>query len=71
MTTLDPVNYRDFINRWRLEKKDPEKDISEAVKPITYWIENTTPIEFRQIIKEGVESWNLAFEKACFDKTIS
>ena len=21
MTTLDPVNYRDFINSWRLEKK--------------------------------------------------
>ena len=70
MTTLDPVNYRDFINRWRLEKKDPEKDISEAVKPITYWIENTTPIEFRQIIKEGVESWNLAFEKAGFKNAI-
>ena len=70
MTTLDPVNYRDFINRWRLEKKDPEKDISEPVKPITYWIENTTPLEFRQIIKDGVESWNLAFEKAGFKNAI-
>ena len=23
MTTIDQVNYRDFINRWRLEKKNP------------------------------------------------
>ena len=64
MTTLDQVNYRDFINRWRLEKKNPTEEISEPVKPIVYWIENTTPLEFRQIIKEGVERWNLAFEKA-------
>jgi len=66
MTSLDQVNYRDFINRWRLEKKDPNKKLSEPVKPILYWIENTTPIEFRQIIKEGVESWNIAFKEAGF-----
>ena len=29
MTSLDRVNYRDFINRWRLEKKNPELEISE------------------------------------------
>ena len=52
MTTLDQVNYRDFINRWRLEKKNPTEAISEPVKPIVYWIENTTPLEFRQIIKD-------------------
>ena len=48
MTTLDKVNYRDFINRWRLEKKNPEMEISEPIKPIVYWIEYTTPHEFRQ-----------------------
>ena len=70
MTTLDQVNYRDFINRWRLEKKNPTEEISEPVKPIVYWIENTTPLEFRQIIKEGVERWNLAFEKAGFKNAV-
>ena len=70
MTTLDQVNYRDFINRWRLEKKNPTEAISEPVKPIVYWIENTTPLEFRQIIKEGVERWNLAFEKAGFKNAV-
>ena len=70
MTTLDKVNYRDFINRWRLEKKDPSKEISEPIKPIIYWVENTTPYEFRELIKEGVETWNIAFEKAGFKNAI-
>jgi len=70
MTTIDRVNYRDFINRWRLEKKDPEKELSEPIKPIVWWIENTTPYELRNIIKNGVESWNIAFEKAGFINAI-
>ena len=70
MTTLDRVNYRDFINRWNLIKKDPSKKLSEPVKPIVWWIENTTPYELRDIIKEGVESWNMAFEKAGFKNAI-
>ena len=70
MTSVDQVNYRDFINRWRLQKKYPEKEISDPVKPIVWWIENTTPLEFRQIIKDGVESWNIAFEDAGFSNAI-
>ena len=70
MTSIDQVNYRDFINRWRLEKKHPEKVLSEPVKPIVWWIENTTPYEFRDIIKEGVESWNIAFKEAGFINAI-
>ena len=70
MTSTDQVNYRDFINRWRLEKKYPEKVLSEPVKPIVWWIENTTPYEFRDIIKEGVESWNIAFKEAGFINAI-
>ncbi len=70
MTSIDQINYRDMIHRWNLEKKDPSKKISDPIKPITWWIENTTPYEFRDIIKEGVESWNLAFESAGFSNAI-
>ena len=66
MTTIDQINYRDMIHRWDLKKKNPELELSEPVNPIVWWIENTTPIEFRSIIKKGVESWNIAFEKAGF-----
>ncbi|WP_425659108.1 zinc-dependent metalloprotease [Tenacibaculum ascidiaceicola] len=66
MTSTEAVNYRDFIHRWKLVKKNPELAISEPVKPITWWIENSTPKEFIETIKEGVLAWNEAFEKAGF-----
>jgi len=66
MTTTNTVNYRDMIHRWKLVKKNPEAAISEPVTPITWWIENTTPVEWRETIKEGVLAWNKAFEKAGF-----
>ena len=28
-----------YINRWRLEKKDPTAAVSEPVKPIVYYID--------------------------------
>lgn len=66
MTETGTVNYRDMVHRWRLVKKDPNAAISEPVTPITWWIENTTPVEWRETIKEGVLAWNEAFEAAGF-----
>ena len=66
MTETGTTNYRDMINRWRLVKKNPEQEVSEPVKPITWWIENSTPHEWRETIKDGVLAWNEAFEKAGF-----
>lgn len=65
-TAVGPTPYRDIINRWHLEKKDPDAPLSEPVEPITWWIENTTPHEFRPTIKEAVLAWNKAFEAAGF-----
>tara|TARA_B100000073_G_scaffold140648_1_gene115755 strand:- start:400 stop:2958 length:2559 start_codon:yes stop_codon:yes gene_type:complete len=71
MTVPDDVTpYRDMIHRWHLEKKDPGQDKSEVKEPITWWIENTTPIEFREVVKEGVLLWNKAFENAGFINAI-
>ncbi len=66
MTSTGTVNYRDLVHRWRLVKKNPNAAMSEPVTPITWWIENTTPVEWRETIKEGVLAWNEAFEKAGF-----
>jgi len=70
LTSDAAAPYRDLINRWRLVKKDPEAELSEPVKPITWWIENTTPVELRETIKEGVLAWNEAFEKAGFKNAL-
>ncbi len=55
-----------FVNRWRLEKKDPAAALSEPVKPITYWLDNTIPLKYRDAISRGVLEWNKAFEKIGF-----
>ena len=65
-TSTSSTPYRDLIHRWNLVKKDPEAAISEPVKPITWWIENSTPLEWRETIKNAVLQWNVAFEKAGF-----
>tara|TARA_E500000178_G_scaffold14783_1_gene14311 strand:- start:312 stop:2846 length:2535 start_codon:yes stop_codon:yes gene_type:complete len=70
LTNPGTTNYRDLINRWKLIKKNPSLEISEPVKPITWWIENSTPIEWRETIKEAVLQWNYAFEKAGFKNAI-
>ncbi|MCC6599201.1 MAG: zinc-dependent metalloprotease [Crocinitomicaceae bacterium] len=70
MTSYSATPFRDMIHRWRLEKKYPDSTLSEPVKPITFWIENTTPREFRPIIKESCERWNIAFEKAGFKNAV-
>ena len=62
--------YVRYINRWDLKKKYPEKNMSEPVEPIVFWIENTVPHEFRDAVKEGILKWNLAFEKIGFKNAV-
>ena len=60
-TTFQPeVRY---INRWRLEKKDPQAALSDPKKPIVFWIDQTVPTQYHKVIAEGVLSWNKAFEQ--------
>lgn len=67
-TSVTP--YKDMIHRWHLVKKDPEAELSEPVEPIVWWIENTTPHQFRETIKEATLAWNEAFEAAGFKNAI-
>ena len=66
LSSTDITPYEDLINKWHLEKKDKDKEKSVPIKPITFWIENTTPYELRPIIKNAVLAWNIAFEEAGF-----
>ena len=59
-----------YINRWRLEKKNPNAELSEPVKPIVYYMEDTIPEEYRKYVKRGVEMWQKAFEAAGFKNAI-
>jgi hypothetical protein len=55
-----------YINRWRLEKRDPSLELSPPKKPITFIIEKTVPIQWRRWVRQGIEDWNKAFEKIGF-----
>ncbi len=70
LTSKEITPYKDLIGKWNLRKKNPDKELSEPVKPITFWIENTTPFELREYIKQGVLAWNIAFESAGFKNAI-
>ena len=61
---------RHYITRWRLEKKDPNAELSEPVKPIVYWIDSATPTKWIPYMKRGVEKWQKAFEAAGFKNAI-
>ena len=71
LSTKDPSDpFVRYINRWNLQKKYPNASISEPKEPIVYWIDNATPYEYREAIKEGVLMWNRAFESAGFKNAI-
>jgi hypothetical protein len=61
---------RQYINRWRLEKKDPAAAVSEPVKPIVFYVDPATPQKWVPYIKRGVEAWQPAFEAAGFKGAI-
>jgi hypothetical protein len=58
------------VARWRLEKKDPAAALSEPVKPIVYWLDNTIPLKYRATITAGILEWNKAFERIGFKNAI-
>ncbi|MDO7740768.1 MAG: DUF5117 domain-containing protein, partial [Flavobacteriales bacterium] len=70
MTSASSTPWLDMIHRWNLEKKNPDAAISDPIQPIVWWIENTTPYEFRDIIQAGVEKWNMAFEPLGFSNAV-
>jgi hypothetical protein len=59
----EPVE-KNFIIRHRLKKKDSNAAMSEAVKPIIYYLDNGTPEPIRSALLEGAGWWNQAFEAA-------
>ena len=59
-----------IINRFRLEKKDPNAALSDPVKPIVFYIDPATPAKWVPFVKRGVESWRAAFEAAGFRNAI-
>jgi hypothetical protein len=59
-----------YINRWRLEKKNPDAAVSEPVKPIVFYVAREVPEKWKKYVKEGIEDWSPAFAAAGFTNAI-
>jgi len=59
-----------MVERWRLEKKDPQAEVSEPVKPITFWLDRNVPLKYRPVVTEAILEWNKAFERIGFKDAI-
>lgn len=60
-----PINEsltRRYIGRHRLKKKNPNAEISEAVKPIIYYLDPGAPEPVKSALLDGARWWNQAFE---------
>ena len=65
-TPVSTSTKKQVVYRHRLEKKNPTAAISEAVKPIIYYLDNGTPEPVRSALLEGGVWWNQAFESIGF-----
>lgn len=65
-----------YIKRWRLEPKSEDVvryilgDTVEPAKPIVYYIDPATPKVWVPYIIQGINDWQVAFEKAGFKNAI-
>ncbi|WP_298525772.1 zinc-dependent metalloprotease [uncultured Christiangramia sp.] len=57
----EPITKR-YAIRHRLEKKNPDSLVSEAVEPIAYYLDPGTPEPVRSALLEGAAWWNEAYE---------
>ncbi|MEG0559239.1 MAG: zinc-dependent metalloprotease [Muribaculaceae bacterium] len=68
------VDNKKFITRWRLEPKDKAAyirgELVEPVKPIEFYIDNSTPTKWRKYLKQGIEDWKGAFERIGYKNAI-
>ena len=59
-----------YIDRFRLEKKNPQEAVSEPVKPIVFYIQRDIPSKWRPYLHQAVEAWQPAFAAAGFKNAI-
>ena len=55
----EPIVQR-YIERRRLEKKDPTAAISEPVQPLRYYVDSGAPEDIKKALIEGASWWTQA-----------
>jgi hypothetical protein len=52
-----------YVNRWNIEKRDPNLRLSPPKQPIVFYVDHKVPVRYRRYVREGILAWNKAFEK--------
>lgn len=75
-TNTDRIREKKYIERWRIEPREEDREryfkgeLVEPQQPIVFYVDSAFPEKWRNAIKEGIEIWNIAFEKAGFRNAI-
>ena len=70
MTSTSATPYRDVICRWHLQHSNKDVLRGPPKEPIVWWLERSTPKEFRETIRAAVLAWNEAFSQAGFEHAV-
>jgi hypothetical protein len=62
---------RCFIQRYRLEPRDPNAAVSDPIQPIVWYIDPATPAKWVPWLIKGVEMWEPVFRAAGFSNAIT
>lgn len=76
LDTAQRANSETYAVRWRLEPKDEDiarykrGELVEPKKQIVYYIDPSTPSKWVPYLIQGINDWNVAFEKAGWKNAI-
>lgn len=74
--TLQNKEYESIVTRFRLEPKPEDRErylkgeLVEPQKPIVFYIDYTAPLKWVKYMVQGIQDWQVAFEKAGFKNAI-
>ena len=71
-SSKDKLLTHEMIHRWRIEPKEGEwekyfrGELVEPERKIVFYVDDAFPDKWREVVKQGIEDWNKAFEAAGF-----
>lgn len=71
LSSQDPsARYLRYVQRWKLEKANPDRKSSPVKEPLVFHISRATPYEFRPYVRQAILEWNKAFAKVGLENAV-
>lgn len=71
-----PIVSQHIIDRWRIEPRQADitkfkkGELVEPARPIVFYVDTLMPEKWRKYVRQGIETWNMAFEKIGFKHVV-